>query len=117
MGQYRIMAHTTHDKHEHVHGDTCGHTAVKHGDHTDYLHDGHLHHAHEGHVDEHELAASSVHPDDCTTGHDCSAHDGSHVHGAQCGHETVPHAGHTDYLVSGHLHNAHGSHCDDHGAV
>jgi hypothetical protein len=29
----------------------------------------------------------------------------------------VPHGDHADYLVSGHLHHAHGGHCDDHGAV
>jgi hypothetical protein len=111
------MAHATHEKHEHVHGGTCGHTAVKHDDHTDYVHDGHLHHEHEGHIDEHELSMTAKNPVECTTGHACSAHNESHVHGAQCGHETVPHAGHVDYLVQGHLHNQHGSHCDHHGAV
>lgn len=44
-----------HENHDHVHGDGCGHQAVKHGDHIDYLHDGHLHHQHEDHVDEHSL--------------------------------------------------------------
>jgi UDP-2,3-diacylglucosamine pyrophosphatase LpxH len=29
----------------------------------------------------------------------------------------VPHADHVDYLVDGHLHHPHGSHCDDHGPV
>ena len=28
--------------HAHVHGPSCGHTAVKHDGHIDYLHDGHL---------------------------------------------------------------------------
>jgi hypothetical protein len=29
----------------------------------------------------------------------------------------VPHGDHVDYLVDGHLHHAHGDHCDDHGPV
>ena len=28
-----------HENHPHVHGENCGHEAVKHGDHVDYLHD------------------------------------------------------------------------------
>jgi len=38
---------------EHVHGPTCGHPAVPHGDHVDYLVNGHLHHQHDGHCDHH----------------------------------------------------------------
>ena len=45
--------HATHDAHDHVHGDGCGHEAVQHGDHVDYLHDGHRHAAHGDHYDEH----------------------------------------------------------------
>jgi hypothetical protein len=29
----------------------------------------------------------------------------------------VPHGDHTDFVVAGHLHYAHGKHCDDHGKV
>jgi hypothetical protein len=29
----------------------------------------------------------------------------------------VPHGDHIDYLVAGHLHFAHGAHCDDHGVL
>jgi hypothetical protein len=29
----------------------------------------------------------------------------------------VPHGGHVDYLVEGHLHHPHEVHCDDHGSV
>jgi hypothetical protein len=29
----------------------------------------------------------------------------------------VPHDGHVDYLVDGHLHHPHGGHCDTHGPV
>jgi zinc transport system permease protein len=47
--------HRTHDpdRHDHVHGDGCGHRAVTHEDHLDYLHDGHWHAPHDGHYDEH----------------------------------------------------------------
>lgn len=38
---------------EHVHGPSCGHEAVPHGDHVDYLVDGHLHHPHGDHCDDH----------------------------------------------------------------
>ncbi len=38
---------------EHVHGPSCGHPAVPHGDHLDYLVNGHLHHPHNGHCDHH----------------------------------------------------------------
>ena len=48
-----IQAH-----HEHQHGETCGHKAIKHGDHIDYVHDGHLHRIHGKHVDECEGGAS-----------------------------------------------------------
>ena len=32
-----------------------------------------------------------------------------------CGHETVQHGDHVDYVVGGHLHHPHGDHCDHHG--
>ena len=38
---------------EHVHGPTCGHRAVSHGDHVDYLVGDHLHNVHGGHCDNH----------------------------------------------------------------
>ncbi|MDX1960884.1 MAG: hypothetical protein SFU98_20095 [Leptospiraceae bacterium] len=43
---------TSHSK-DHVHGPSCGHPAIPHGDHIDYLVDGHLHHQHNGHCDNH----------------------------------------------------------------
>ncbi len=111
------MSHTTHPNHDHVHGDGCGHVAVRHGDHVDYLHDGHLHHAHDGHVDECTLEVGGANPGACTPGHQCSGHEQGHIHALGCGHEAVPHGDHVDYLVGGHLHHPHGGHCDDHGAV
>lgn len=111
------MEHKQHGEHAHAHGDNCSHTKVQHAGHVDYLHDGHLHNMHEGHVDEHVVELSAEHPDACTTSHDCGGHASDHTHGANCGHETVPHADHADYLVAGHLHHAHDAHCDDHGAL
>lgn len=109
--------HKVHEGHAHTHGEGCGHAKVEHDGHTDFLHDGHLHHAHAGHVDEHALAVDAKNPDACTPAHACGAHDATHVHGAGCGHEAIAHGDHTDYVVGGHLHHAHGGHCDDHGPV
>lgn len=106
-----------HSNHEHQHGENCGHIAIKHGEHVDYLHDGHLHHPHTDHVDEHVLDVTDTNPAVCTTEHHCDAHEAGHVHGADCGHEAVPHGDHTCYIVDGHLHHPHGDHCDDHGKV
>ena len=59
-------------------------------------------------------------------GHDCKGHDSKHVHGPKCGHDTVKHDGHVDYIVfhtsagsagDGHRHHVHGTHCDDHGKI
>ena len=109
--------HDFHEAHYHVHGDGCGHTAIRHEDHTGYLHDGHLHCLHGDHFDEHVFAVSQENPAGCTPGHDCEAHLPAHTHGPDCGHEPVPHGGHVDYLVADHLHFPHGDHCDDHGAA
>jgi hypothetical protein len=106
-----------HAKHDHQHGPSCGHTAIKHEGHIDYLHDGHLHHMGAKGVEEHRLGVTSKNPASCTPGHSCGGHGKDHKHGAGCGHEAVPHGDHVDYLVDGHLHHAHGSHCDDHGPV
>lgn len=106
-----------HPAHDHRHAAGCGHTAVRHDGHLDYLHDGHLHNAHAGHVDDHTLIVNAGNPDACTTGHACTAHPAGHRHGASCGHAAVPHGRHVDYLVAGHLHSGHASHCDDHGRL
>ncbi len=37
-----------------------------------------------------------------------------HTHGPGCGHATVGHEGHEDYLHDGHLHHVHGDHVDEH---
>ncbi|TDC53395.1 metal ABC transporter permease [Jiangella ureilytica] len=37
-----------------------------------------------------------------------------HQHDPDCGHPTVEHGDHTDYLHDGHLHAAHGRHYDEH---
>ncbi len=111
------MSHKPHDKHDHVHGPTCGHPSVKHGDHVDYLHDGHLHREHDGHFDECGIAVDAANPAACTPNHACSKHPADHKHGPGCGHAQVPHGDHVDYLVDGHLHHDHAGHCDDHGPL
>jgi zinc transport system permease protein len=45
--------HESAESHPHVHGEGCGHVAVRHGDHIDYVHAGHRHASHEDHYDEH----------------------------------------------------------------
>ena len=112
-----MAAHKIHGNHSHVHGEDCGHTAIRHAGHVDYLHDGCLHTAHGDHFDECRIQVSGANPDECTPGHKCAGHDPGHKHGEGCGHEPVPHGDHVDYLVDGHLHHPHGTHCDDHGAV
>ncbi len=109
--------HQIHESHSHVHGEGCGHIGVKHDGHVDYLHDGHLHHMHGDHVDEHVVAVSAANPEACTPEHVCAGHEKDHQHGAGCGHPAIPHGGHVDYLVDGHLHHAHEGHCDDHGPM
>lgn len=37
-----------------------------------------------------------------------------HEHGAACGHESVEHGDHTDFLHDGHKHAAHEGHYDEH---
>ena len=112
------MECTEHEKHGgHIHGPGCGHPALRHEGHMDYLHEGHLHHVHGDHIDDHRITISANNPDSCTPGHVCNGHAAGHKHGEGCGHEVVPHGEHVDYLVAGHLHHAHGTHCDDHGRV
>ncbi len=110
------MTHRIHENHDHTHGPDCGHVTIRHGDHIGYLHDGHLHCPHEDHYDEHSIAVDDTNPSGCAP-HDCDGHDAGHVHGPGCGHPSVPHGDHVDYLVNGHLHHPHGDHCDDHGRV
>jgi hypothetical protein len=51
----------------------------------------------------HALAVGDTNPGDCTPDHACAEHQVDHEHGQDCGHEAVPHDGHVDYLVGGHL--------------
>lgn len=37
-----------------------------------------------------------------------------HAHGPGCGHKTIRHGDHEDYLHDGHLHHVHGDHVDEH---
>ncbi|HEY7336725.1 MAG TPA: hypothetical protein VH639_17660 [Bryobacteraceae bacterium] len=40
--------------------------------------------------------------------------DHTHAHGRGCGHTTLKHNGHIDYLHDGHLHNVRGPYIDEH---
>ncbi len=42
--------------------------------------------------------------------HDIEAHE----HGEGCGHETVDHGDHVDYIHDSHRHALHGDHYDEH---
>jgi hypothetical protein len=45
----------------------------------------------------------------------CKVHPGhSHTHGSGCGHKTIKHENHVDYLHDDHLHHVHGDHIDCH---
>jgi hypothetical protein len=110
----------THEGHTHEHGPDCGHVSVSHDGHTDYLHDGHMHHVHHDHVDDHAVAVTVQNPTECAP----LPGEGTHRHQPGCGHETVPHGDHLDYLVEGRLHHLHiaggpddTAHCDDHGLL
>ncbi len=37
-----------------------------------------------------------------------------HKHGENCGHESVQHDDHVDYVHDGHRHAEHGDHYDEH---
>ena len=53
-----------------------------------------------------------------TTSAEHSQHDSAehpHVHGESCGHESVQHEDHVDYLHDGHRHAGHEGHYDEHG--
>ncbi len=102
--------HAIHPEHPHVHNEHCGHTTIQHNGHIDYLHDGHLHSPHDDHYDEHVIAVSSQNPADCASIACACGHQ-------DCGHETVPHGDHVDYLYEGQLHHRHGDHCDNHGSL
>ncbi|HTZ04619.1 MAG TPA: hypothetical protein VMB53_02590 [Gaiellaceae bacterium] len=63
------------------------------------------------------IPVTDKNPHECTDGHECEHHDAGHEHGPDCGHDTVQHGDHVDYVVAGHLHHPHDGHCDDHGPV
>ena len=48
-----------------------------------------------------------------STSHDVHT-DHTHVHGPSCGHASVQHDDHVDYLHDGHAHHLHGDHYDEH---
>ena len=63
------------------------------------------------------LVHRHVHPgqddaDPLPAPHETTEH--PHVHGPGCGHDTVQHGDHVDYIHAGHLHSPHGDHYDEH---
>jgi hypothetical protein len=98
----------------------CGHLAVVHNGHTDILMEGMLYHFHkEGSViTTHSLEDSIEFPTTCDPNkHTCLGHSPEHIHGPGCGHESVTHKEHVDYLVDNLLHHYHDGHCDIHGSL
>jgi hypothetical protein len=49
-----------------------------------------------------------------TSEHEQHVEEHTHVHGDDCGHETVQHDDHVDYVHDGHRHSAHDDHYDEH---
>jgi hypothetical protein len=47
--------------------------------------------------------------------HHAEGHDSDHEHNVGCGHLSLLHKDHTDYIVNGRLHHPHDGHCDDRG--
>ena len=64
-----------------------------------------------------KIKISAQNPESCTSGHECKGHEKNHKHGPTCGHKTITHGDHTDYVVEGHLHHMHKDHCDHHGSA
>ncbi len=102
-----------HKDHDHQHGVGCGHTAIEYDGDTLYVHDGHLHSVHDNHVHCKKVEFSEQNPDGCNP---LETQD-NHVHDSGCGHESIPHGDHVDYLVDGRLHHQHEDHVDDHGPI
>jgi hypothetical protein len=50
------------------------------------------------------------------TGMEHRQHEGAHEHkhGPECGHESVQHGDHVDYIHDGHRHAEHADHYDEH---
>lgn len=45
---------------------------------------------------------------------DCKKHEAhNHTHGPNCGHKSVQHDDHVDYVHDGHFHKPHGDHVDE----
>lgn len=40
-----------------------------------------------------------------------------HIHSITCGHPSIIHGDHVDYIVDNYLHFPHGGHCDNHGKI
>lgn len=49
-----------------------------------------------------------------TSEHERHVEEHTHQHGDGCGHESVQHDDHVDYVHDGHRHSAHDDHYDEH---
>ena len=57
---------------------------------------------------------TAVHVFHTTKTHKVHQGEPDHLHGPDCGHPPVKHAGqHVDYVVNGHAHHAHEGHWDE----
>lgn len=74
---------------------------------------------------DHKCTAECKHDKNHNCGAECK-HDGvacekhashTHVHGKKCGHKTVKHGDHVDYMHDGHQHGVHEDHVDEHKAL
>lgn len=100
----------------HHHYPGCGHLLIMHDGHADFLIDSHLLHLHRGKFLEHTVKESHSNPIVCAP-LPLPIHQFEHIHGPNCGHESIVHEDHIDYLVDNLLHHAHGGHCDNHGSL
>eukprot|EP01114_Cavostelium_apophysatum_P015021 TRINITY_DN4013_c0_g1_i1.p1 TRINITY_DN4013_c0_g1~~TRINITY_DN4013_c0_g1_i1.p1 ORF type:complete len:382 (-),score=49.80 TRINITY_DN4013_c0_g1_i1:50-1195(-) len=102
---------------DHHHHPSCGHLAIVHNGHIDFLNHSRLQHFHKasGMLSDHELTGDSY-PSECAPINK-PHHETAHIHGPNCGHQTLQHDGHTDYLVDNVLHHFHNGHCDLHGEL
>ncbi len=111
------------ENHPHKHSSSCGHTAIRHNDKLGYLHNSHLHKQEANKVVENAVAVNSVNAESCQNGKETAklTKSKNHAHGPKCGHPSVPHGTHDDYVVNigqeYRLHNRHIDHNDDHGGV
>nr|WP_245826055.1 metalloregulator ArsR/SmtB family transcription factor [Kocuria massiliensis] len=69
------------------------------------------------HARAHSLENDELKESTMSTHHSVAEHTvADHQHGPDCGHESIQHGDHTDYVHDGHLHALDGDHYDEHGS-